>query len=201
MKGLPSLRQFMAVLLLISMGVLLVWLQEINLPAPRTQLPEQYGEPDYYVEHASLSRFDALGQRLQKIDSVQVTHYPEKDLAVFEKPLLHHYAQSGQAWRVVAERAEYLGEDEIYLEDNIIVTPLNTDSAFLPEFFTQRLWVNSTNNIAHTPDPVSFLSPSGKTTGQGLEIHLNSGIAKILQAVEGRYLLPKATQATQEQQP
>ncbi len=105
MKGLPSLRQLMVLLLLVSMGVLLVWLQDVNLPAPRTQLPAQYGEPDYYVENASLSRFDAQGQRLQKIDSVQVTHYPEKDLAVFEKPLLHHYAPSGQAWRVVAERA------------------------------------------------------------------------------------------------
>lgn len=200
MKAFPVLRQLGALAVLISLGALLVLLQEINLAAPHAQLPEQYGEPDYYVENASLSRFSAQGERLQTLDAMQVTHYPEKNLAVFENPLLHHYTQQGQMWRVVAKRAEYLGEDEIYLEENVIITPINPNSAYLPEFLTQRLWVNSANNTAQTPDPVSFISPNGKTTGQGLAMQLNTGLAQILHAVESNYLPPKV-KATQDNQP
>ncbi|HKM15484.1 MAG TPA: LPS export ABC transporter periplasmic protein LptC [Marinospirillum sp.] len=194
------LRKLGTLAVLISLGALLVLLQEINLSAPHTQLPEQYGEPDYYVENASLSRFGAQGQRLQTLDAVQVTHYPEKDLALFETPLLHHYTQQGQIWRVVAKRAKYLGEDEIYLEDKVVITPINPNSVYLPEFLTQRLWINSANNTAQTPDPVSFISPNGKTTGQGLDIQLNTGLAHILQTVQGNYLPPKV-KAIQDNQP
>ncbi|NLW04039.1 MAG: LPS export ABC transporter periplasmic protein LptC [Pseudomonadaceae bacterium] len=201
MKGLPSLPKLGALALLISLGALVVWLQDLNLPAPRAQLPEQYGEPDYFVENASLSSFNAQGQRLQKINSVQVTHYPEKDITLFEKPLMHHYTQQGQAWQVVAERAEHLGEDVIYLEEKVVITPLNSNSAYLPKFLTERLWVNNATQTAHTEDPVSFISPSGKTTGQGLQVNLNSGLAEILHSVQGSYLpsntsdlSPKATQ-------
>lgn len=188
MRGLPSLRKLGALLALISLGVLVVWLQDINLPSPYTRLPEQHGEPDYYIEVARLTRFNAQGQRLQKLDSVQVTHYPEKDLAVFEKPLLHHYSDQGQVWRVIAERAEHLEQGDIYLEKNVVITPLNPDSAYVPEFLTERLWVNSQTHIAHTPDSVSFISPGGITTGKGFELLMNTGLANILEEAKGNYL-------------
>lgn len=205
MKGLTSLTKLGALALLISLGALVVWLQDLNLPAPHAQLPEQYGEPDYFVENASLSRFNAQGQRLQKVNSSQVTHYPEKDITLFEKPLMHHYTQQGQAWQVTAKRAEHLGEDIIYLEEQVVITPLNAHSAYLPEFVTQRLWVNSTTQTAYTNDAVSFISPSGTTQGQGLQANLSSGLVEILQAVQGSYLpsktselSPKATQDTKQ---
>lgn len=194
MKGLPSLRKLGALFALISLGALVVWFQDINLPAPRAPLPEKHGEPDYYVEEARLTRFNNQGQRLQTLKAKQVTHYPEKDLSLFEKPLLHHYSEQGQVWQVVAEQAEHLGEDTIYLENKVVITPLDPDSVYLPEFSTERLWVDTQTGKAHTPDPVSFISPGGNTNGQGLEIYMNTGLAEILQAVEGHYLPSPATQ-------
>lgn len=198
MKGLPSLPKLGALIALISIGALMVWLQEINLPTAHTLLPAEHGEPDYYIEVAQLTRFNVQGQRIQRLDSEQVTHYPEQDISLFEKPLMHHYSPQGQVWRVLAERAEHRGENEIYLEDNVVITPINPNSAYIPEFLTDRLWIDSLANLASTPDPVSFISPGGITTGKGFSIELNTGLAEILQEVKGNYLSTPAQQDTKQ---
>ena len=172
----------------------MVWLQDLNLPTPRANLPEQYGEPDYSIKEAHLTRFNAQGQRLQTLKSTQITHYPEKDLTLFENPLIHHYSLQGQVWQITAKRAEQFSNNDIYLEEKVVITPLNPDSDYLPEFLTERLWVDSESNLAHTQDPVSFISPTGKTTGEGFQLHLGTGLAEILQTVQGNYLPLQATQ-------
>lgn len=196
MSRLLSLRKLGAFLALIALGILVVGIQDLSLPTPHASLPEEYGEPDYYIEEAQLTRFNLQGERIQTLESTQVTHYPENDLALFEKPLMHYYSKQGQVWRVVAERAENQAEDDILLEENVVITPLNPDSTYLPEFYTNHLWVNTQTNIAHTKDPVSFLSPSGKTTGQGFQLDMDTGIAEILQEVQGIYLPSPVIQST-----
>lgn len=192
-----SIRKLGALLALIALGFLVVGIQDLSLPPPYTSLPEQFGEPDYYVEEARLTRFNAEGKRLQTLKSVQATHYPENNLTLFQSPLMHHYSEQGQVWRVVAERAENVDQKDIYLEENVIITPLNPDSTYLPEFYTNRLWVNTQSNIAHTDDPVKFISPSGKTTGKGLQLNMDTGLAEILQEVQGSYLPSPVIQGTE----
>jgi len=192
-----SLRKLSALLALIALGFLVVGMQDLSLPTPYASLPEQYGEPDYYIKEARLTRFNAEGKRLQTLSSVQATHYPEKDLTLFESPLMHHHSEQGQVWRVVAERAENIAQKDIYLEEKVIITPLNPDSSYLPEFFTDRLWVDTQTNIAYTEDPVSFISPSGKTTGKGLQLNMDTGLAEILQKVQGSYLPSPIIQGTE----
>lgn len=193
MSGFLSLRKLGVLLFLISLGMLVVWLQDLNLPLAGQHLPEEHGEPDHYIEKAKLTRFDAQGLRLQTLNALTVTRYPEKNLALFEKPLLHHYSLEGQVWQVIAERAEHQNENTLYLEEKIIITPINSDSAYLPEFSTERLWINSQTNQASTPDAVSFISPKGVTKGQGLQLNLSTGLAEILQEVTGHYRLPLST--------
>lgn len=197
MTRFPSLRKLGALLALITLGILVVGLQDLSLPTPHTHLPEQYGEPDYYVEKARLTRFNAQGKRLQTLDSSQVTHYPEKDLALFKSPLMHHYSEQGRVWQVIAERAESQAKNNIYLEEKVVITPLNPDSTYLPEFYTDRLWIDTQTNIAHTEDPVSFISPDGKTNGKGFHLYLDTGLAEILQDVQSSYLPPPVTQVTE----
>ncbi|GLR63179.1 LPS export ABC transporter periplasmic protein LptC [Marinospirillum insulare] len=197
MRSFPSLGKIGALLALIALGILVVGIQDLSLKPPRASLPQQHGEPDYYIENARLTRFDAEGKRLQILNSVEATHYPEKDLTQFDSPLMYHYSEDGQVWRVVAERAENLNKNDIYLEDKVIITPLNPDSAYLPEFFTDRLWVDNQTNFAHTEDPVSFISPSGKTTGKGFQLNLDTGLAEILQKTQGSYLPAPANQGTE----
>lgn len=196
MSGLSSLRKLAALLALMGLGALVVWLQEFNQTAPHARLPEEHGEPEYFVEQAHLTRFDAQGLRIQTLKSIEVTHYPDSDITLFEAPLLHHYSPEGQIWRVVAKHAEYSGENDIYLENKVVITPLNPDSAYLPEFLTERLWVNSLTNQAHTPDLVDFISPGGKTTGQGFQLFMDTGQAEIQQEVKGHYLPLPAEQET-----
>lgn len=183
----PLIRRGGALLALLLLGALLVWLQDVTQPPPYAPLPTEHGEPDYYIEQARAIRYNAAGERLQILESPQVTHYPENNLALMDQPRVHHYGEDGQIWRITANKAEYRNQQEIYLEDRVRITPLNPDSPYLPEFATQRLWVDLPTEFAHTPDPVTFTSPGGITHGKGLNLKLDTGQAEIPEQAQGQY--------------
>ncbi|SFX02167.1 LPS export ABC transporter periplasmic protein LptC [Marinospirillum alkaliphilum] len=184
----PGMRRLAGVLALLLLGGVIVWLQESTQTPPYTALPREHGEPDYYIEQARLSRFDAEGRLLQVIHAEQVTHYPENDLALMQLPVVYHHGESGQSWRLQALRAEYRSNQELYLEEQVILQPIDPESAYLPEFTTNRLWVDTNAQQANTPDPVHFTSPGGVTQGIGLAVDMQTGLAEILQQVSGSYL-------------
>lgn len=183
----PGIRRAGALLALLLLGAALVWLQDMTEQAPYAPLPSEHGEPDYYIEQARATRYDASGKRLQTLESPQVTHYPANDLALMEDPLVHHYGRDGQLWRITANKAELRSQQEVFLQDNVRITPLNPDSPYLPEFVTQRLWVDLPTEFAHTPDPITLSSPGGITQGKGLNLRLDTGLAEIPEQATGQY--------------
>lgn len=185
----PGIGRLAGLFALLLLGGLIVLLQETTQTPPYTALPREHGEPDYYIEQARLSRFDANGQLLQVIHAEQVTHYPENDLALMQSPVVHHHGEDGQDWRLQAERAEYRNRRELYLEEDVLLQPLTPHSVYLPEFTTSRLWVDTDQHRATTPDPVNFTSPGGITHGIGLDLDMRSGLAEILHQVNGSYLM------------
>lgn len=183
----PLVQRGGALVVLLLLGGLLVWLQDVTQPPPYAPLPSAHGEPDYAIEQAKAIRYAADGQRLQMLESPQVTHYPENNLVLMELPQIHHYGDDGQIWRITANQAEYRDQQEIYLQDQVRITPLNPASPYLPEFATQRLWVDLPTEFAHTPDPVTFTSPGGITQGKGLNLKLDTGQAEIPAQARGLY--------------
>lgn len=183
-----QMQRLLALATLVLLGLVLVWLDTRVVRQPYTELPQEHGEPDYYVEQALLTRYGPDGRLLQTVTSPQVTHYPDSDLVLFNEPVVHHHTEQGLVWRLTARYAEYDANRELYLENQVQIKPLNPDSAYLPEFMTERLWLDTLNHTGQTSDPVSFSSPGGQTRGEGLEIDLNSGLATLLRQVRAEYL-------------
>lgn len=186
-----KLRRLGSLAALVGLGVILAWLQEANTPNPFALIPEEHGEPDYYIEGAQLTRYNAQGQAFQVLNSPEVTHYPEQNLSLLSQPVLVHHTEDGQTWHLTAATAQHQeNQNLIYLEDQVKLSPQNPETAYTPEFITSKLWINNLTKEAFTPEPVEFISPNGLTAGVGFKLNLNNGQALIEQQVQGQYLPP-----------
>ncbi|SFC03928.1 LPS export ABC transporter protein LptC [Marinospirillum celere] len=195
----PSHRKIGGLVALALLGGWIVWLQDFSQSPPRAQLPQVHGEPDYYLEDATLKRYNAQGRHHQTLEGKVVTHYPNTQLTTVDLPRVHHWSEDGQLWILSALEGEIREDNEIYLQENVRLTPINPDSAYTPEFATQRLWLDTQTETARTPDPVSFSSQGGLTQGLGLFAQLATGQIEILEQVSSEYLTEFTSRNTQEQ--
>lgn len=166
----------------------LMWLETSSQSSPQIALPKEHGEPEYYLEEAKLKRYNSQGQLFQILDGLRVTHYPEQQLTQIKRPVMQHWSDTGQLWRMSAKQGEMYKDQTIYLENQVVISPINPNSSYTPEFLTQRLWLDSQNQTAQTFDPVVFQSPSGTTEGVGLFATLDQGHVHLLEDVKSQYL-------------
>lgn len=195
----PGNRKLAGVAALVLLGGWLVWLQDFSQPAPRAQLPQLHGEPEYYLEVAQLKRYNSEGRHFQTLQGQVVTHYPESQLTTVDRPRLQHWAEDGQLWVLSAREGEMLDQGDLYLHQQVRLTPINPDSLYTPEFLTERLWLDTIQETARTLDPVSFTSPGGTTLGLGLFAQLDLGQVEILEQVRSEYLTEIPTSNTREE--
>ncbi len=192
-------QRFILLGLLLALGGWLVWIQEATLTRPATSIPQTHGEPDASIQGALLKRYNAQGQLFQILEAEQATHYPEADLTELKLPIINHWTPAGQLWVLSAKLGELQGQEDIFLQDEVRLQPKNPDSAYTPELFTQRLWLNTEQSSAHTPDPVSLVSPAGRTHAVGLEASLNSHQIQLLSQVDSLYT--SRPRLTEQEQP
>ncbi|MGM0702650.1 MAG: LPS export ABC transporter periplasmic protein LptC [Pseudomonadota bacterium] len=93
----PAFR-FWLLLLVIGLGGILLWLDPRE-PAPPGPVPsDAAGEPDYYLEEARLTRFDATGDAHQRLVTPRLSHTPHDDVTRLETPRVELIDDSGRRW-------------------------------------------------------------------------------------------------------
>lgn len=86
------------VLLLLALGGGLALLDLRDAPSPGSVPEGASGEPDYYLENARLTRFDATGRPHQRLDTPRLTHTPHDDVTRLERPDGRLLDASGRVW-------------------------------------------------------------------------------------------------------
>ncbi|MEC9483924.1 MAG: LPS export ABC transporter periplasmic protein LptC, partial [Halomonas sp.] len=93
----PSARLWIVLLLLALGGVLaLIEQRDAELPGPVPY--DQVGEPDFYLENARMTRFDAEGQPYQRLDTPRLVHTPLDDVTRAVTPRIRIYDDQGRVW-------------------------------------------------------------------------------------------------------
>ncbi|WP_114418522.1 LPS export ABC transporter periplasmic protein LptC [Marinospirillum perlucidum] len=182
-----SSRKFFALLALVALGGWLAWLGDTSQPSPITPLPQTHGEPDYYLEKARVQRFDEQGRHYQTLHAEVVTHYPEEELAEAENLQVDHWTAQGDHWRLTAQVGELMQNQQLLLRQEVRLQPQEPENPATPEFLTQRLWLNSQEDLAHTQDEVLMQGSNNTTRGQGLLAELDSGRIQLLEDVQTLY--------------
>lgn len=93
----PSFRIWLF-LLLLGLGGLIAWLDPWQAPVTGPVPTDEAGEPDYFLEEARLTRFDADGRAHQRLESPRLVHTPHDDVTRVATPLAHLIDREGRLW-------------------------------------------------------------------------------------------------------
>lgn len=180
-------RRLAALSTLVMLAIWLIWLESLPSSSPQVTLPQAHGEPDYYLETAKLRRYNDQGHLFQTLEGERAVHYPDQNLIEIDNPLLQHWTPSQQHWKLQARKGELRNDQIIYFEDQVVITPLNSNSSNRKEFLTDRLWVNTVKETAHTPDQVTFQEERAITKSLGMFANLKQGKITLLNQIESHF--------------
>ncbi|MDR5905504.1 LPS export ABC transporter periplasmic protein LptC [Franzmannia qiaohouensis] len=93
----PSYKLWLLLLLLMLGGVLALFEQRDSFgpgPVPR----DAAGEPDYYLEDATMTRFDAQGRPHQRLVTPRLVHTPHDDITRTQTPVSRLLDSEGRTW-------------------------------------------------------------------------------------------------------
>lgn len=93
----PSARLWLA-LLVLALGGLLAVIEQRDASLPGPVPSDQAGEPDFYLEGARMTRFDAQGAPHQRLESPRLVHTPVDDVTRAVTPRLRLYDATGRTW-------------------------------------------------------------------------------------------------------
>ncbi|SHF50908.1 lipopolysaccharide export system protein LptC [Modicisalibacter ilicicola DSM 19980] len=99
----PPARLWLALLVLALGGVLTVIEQrDVSLPGPVPT--DAAGEPDFYLEGARMTRFDAQGKPHQRLETPRLVHTPADDVIRATTPDIRLYDDEGRTWFASADK-------------------------------------------------------------------------------------------------
>ncbi len=90
-------------LVLLALGGLLALIEQRNISLPTPPSTSESGEPDYYLEDATLTRFDASGSAHQRLETPRLTHTPDDDVTHLETPDARLVDDRGRVWFASAD--------------------------------------------------------------------------------------------------
>ena len=98
----PSFRVWL-LLILLALGGALVLLDPRGGPEYGEVPRDEAGEPDYYLEGARLTRFDAEGRAHQRLDTPRLVHTPHDDVTRLQTPDARLHDSAGRVWYAQAD--------------------------------------------------------------------------------------------------
>ncbi|WP_163560183.1 LPS export ABC transporter periplasmic protein LptC [Halomonas sp. NO4] len=168
--------------LLLALGGLLVWLDPGESPAPGPVPHDTAGEPDYYLEQARLTRFDASGQAHQRLTSPRLSHTPHDDVTRLESPRAKLVDDDGRRWIASADSGRLgAGGNPLTLSgDARLLAP-----AERWQLDTEVLHYDADSGHAWSETPATLRQPPQRMRGERFDAWLNDNRARLTDNVRG----------------
>lgn len=181
-------RQGLALTGLIVLGLALYEAQDTQRTAPQLPLPQVAGEPDYYLEEATLKRYTESGQLQQTVTTPKLAHYPEQDLTTLATPQMLGQDTAGRQWHAHANSGTLKQNNtQLQLNQNIELVLKAPDKRPPLILTTTSLSVDLPHSQAQTKDPVHITQGQDVTRALGLNVDLQQGVLILPNQVEGHY--------------
>ncbi|TLF49642.1 LPS export ABC transporter periplasmic protein LptC [Halomonas urmiana] len=179
----PGFRTGLLLLLLaLGGGLALLDLQEAPLPGP---VPgDASGEPDYYLEDARLTRFDAAGQPHQRLDTPRLSHTPHDDVTRLEQPKGRLYDTSGRVWLASGDHGTLgAGGNPLTLTgDARLLAP-----AERWQLDTEILHFDAVSGHAWSETPALLRQPPQRMRGERFDAWIDDNRARLTDNVRGHH--------------
>jgi len=141
---------------------------------------------DLYAEQAHGMKFDDTGKRVQTFTSPRVTHYVQSGETLMETPVLQVLTSKGEIWDGVARTGTLIGDTEIHLQGNVIIS--NKDNA--TQLHTEQLHYFPERREVTSDVAVLVNRDDDTLRGIGMRGDLDRNRIELLRKVEGNYVQP-----------
>jgi lipopolysaccharide export system protein LptC len=155
---------------------------ESTLPAkPRPEI-------DFYVEKFNFVRMGKTGEARYNLTGTRMTHNPQDDSYLVQKPIMHSY---GKDHPPMIGKSEYAivrnDSSEIHMYDNVYID--RPASATKQEFQLESsyLLLLPDEDIVKTPKPVELRLGTSVLTGVGMFANNATGEFRLSSNVKGQY--------------
>lgn len=165
------------------------------------ELSEQYArqpserklthEPDYFVEHFSLTRVNRAGDPVYRVSADRMLHYPDDDSTEFLRPVLVSLDPAKPLMTLRADRGQASSRGEqTNLYDNVVLTRAASGDRPEMKLATEHLLFLPDEDIARTELPVRIDYGRSSLTGVGMEFNNSARVLTVRSKVRGVWVAP-----------
>lgn len=181
---------------LVALGLLLAGVAwRLSIYQPSALMPTlaeragtNAGTSDYYMEGVQVRHYSDEGLLTHTVQSRRIDHDPVQQQLIMQDPQISVQNDPLNSWRVRSKLA--LADDgmrELFLHGKVQVERLKGTDITLT-VLTEKLFINTENNTAHTEDTIHVMLNNAEITGQGLSADMASEKLQITSAVRGTYV-------------
>lgn len=169
-------------------AALTFWLnQTVQPPPPKTDGSTRH-DPDTIVENFSALRLDPAGQPHDALAAVKMTHYPDDDTTLLERPHFTRFNAKTAPLHALAQRGTLSKDgEEAHLHDNVTVIREAYGNRSELVLRTSYLHVIPKKDLATTDKPVTIDDAHTHITAVGLKLDSKANQFKLLSRVKVRY--------------
>ena len=171
---------------LVGCIVLFVLLDDRSALEPPATAPRGvFGEPDLYMEKATITQYDEDGSIRYVLQSDEVRHFEAEALTRLVAPTLTLNRAPQMPWLARAKEgfvrfhdaADGQRREVVVLRDDVHLEQSETDNPV--ELTCPALHIFPDRRFAETDQPVTIIDKTGRTTAVGLSGDLSSGQLKL----------------------
>jgi len=145
--------------------------------------------PDTFMTNMHYVSFDKNGEWNSKLQVTRMTHYPDKDTSILEKPQYISRTKDQLTWVISADHGTAQeGLKKINLKDHVLVDRIHAINGNTLSLRTTEMVAFPKENFAQTDKPVTIIQPGSTVNAVGLTVNMNSGDIHLLSGVEGNYV-------------
>ncbi len=144
-----------------------------------------------YINAVKTTQYNVQGLPDHHFEAARVNHRTipssndnEQQMAEIAEPDVTLYENGQRQWHLRAQRGEsHLGDDIIFLQDNVVVEQLATQQTVESEtwtIYTNSLAIDPQSKQANTDDPVEITSANILGTGTGMNANFATGEIHVL---------------------
>ncbi|GHC20092.1 LPS export ABC transporter periplasmic protein LptC [Aidingimonas halophila] len=171
-------------LLIVALGVLLAVIEQRDDRSPGPVPTDDAGEPDYYLEGVTMTRFDAEGSPHQRLETPRLVHTPDDDTTRSETPRATFLDSEGRTWHGSGETGRLgPGNELLTLRGNARLTAPEEGW----QLDTDTLYIDIDDSYAWSETSALLQQPPQRMRGDRFEAWFDDNRMRLTDDVRGHH--------------